>query len=163
MRRLMLSVCVMVLAAGAVPAFAESKIAVVNLREILTKCDVGAKAVTDMRAIFTPRQQKLAEMKQEALAMQSQLKAKAQDNPSKSAELDAKIKKYAEEDAQLRKDLAAEEETRLKPITDKVTAVIKAYAKEKGLYGVQDRSVYLYSDPAMDATDEIIKRVNQAK
>ncbi|MFP5222714.1 MAG: OmpH family outer membrane protein [Acidobacteriota bacterium] len=163
MKKVLLAVCVMVLATGAVPAFAESKIALVNLREVLAKCEVGAKAGAELRAVFTPRQQKLAEMKQEALALQEQLKAKAPEKSPKSAELEAKVRKVNEDEALLRRDIAAEEETRLKPIIEKATATIRAYGQEKKLAGVQDRGSFLYFDPSLDITDEIIKRMNQAQ
>lgn len=163
MKKVLLAVCVMVLASGAVPAFAESKIALVNMREVLSKCDAGVKAVGEMRGMFAARQQKLNEMKQEAMAFQEQLKKKAPEKSPKSGELEAKIRKLAEDDAQLRKDIAAEEETRLKPIVEKVTGVVRAYAQEKKLSGVQDRALFLYFDPSLDITEEIIKRVNQAQ
>jgi len=163
MKKVLLAVCVMVLASGAVPALAESKIALVNLREVLTKCDAGVKAVGEMRTQFAARQQKLNEMKQEAMALQEQLKAKSPDAAQKSPELEAKVRKFAEEEAQLRKDIAAEEETRLKPIVEKITGVVRAYGQEKKLAGVQDRALFMYYEPSMDITEEILKRVNQAK
>lgn len=163
MKKVLLAVCVMVLASGAVPVFAESKIALVNMREVLSRCDAGVKALGEMRGLFAARQQKLNEMKQEAIAFQEQLKGKAPEKSSKSGELEAKIRKLAEDDAQLRKDIAAEEETRLKPIVEKVTGVVRAYGQEKKLAGVQDRALFMYYDPALDITEEIIKRVNQAQ
>jgi outer membrane protein len=162
MKKSLLAICVMVLASVSVPAFAETKIALVNLREVLSKCDAGVKAVGEMRAMFAARQQKLNEMKQEGMALQAQLKGKASDK-SKSGELEAKIRKVAEEEGQLRKDIAAEEETRLKPIVEKVTGVVRAYAQEKKLTGVQDRALFMYYDPSLDVTEEILKRVNQAQ
>jgi len=163
MKKVLLTVCVMVLASGAVPALAESKIALVNLREVLSKCEVGAKAGGELRARFAPRQQKLAEMKQEALALQEQLKGKAPEKSPKFAELEAKVRNVNEEEAILRRDIAVEEETRLKPIIEKATAVIRAYGQEKKLAGVQDRGTFLYYEPSLDITEEIIKRMNQAQ
>lgn len=163
MKKVLLAVCVMVFTAGVVPAFAESKIALVNLREVLAKCDAGAKAGAELRTLFTARQQKLAEMKQEALALQEQLRTKSPEKAPKSPELEAKVRKVNEDEARLRKDIAAEEETRLKPIIEKATATIRAYAQEKKLAGVQDRGSFLYFDPSMDITDEIVKRMNQAQ
>jgi Skp family chaperone for outer membrane proteins len=46
---------------------------------------------------------------------------------------------------------------------EKVTGVVRAYAQEKKLSGVQDRTLFLYFDPSLDITEEIIKRVNQAQ
>ncbi|MFZ5427528.1 MAG: OmpH family outer membrane protein [Thermodesulfobacteriota bacterium] len=137
------------------------KIALVNAKEVVLTCGEGAKALTELRQMFASRQESLTALRGEIAALQKQDKAKGLEKPARKGDLEAKVKRYAQEEAQFRRDLAAQEETRLKPVAEKVSAAIRAYGAEKGLTGVQDRGLYLYYDPSLDITGEILKRVNQ--
>ena len=162
MKHALFAVLLVAATLAAIPCHAQ-KIAAVNTREVLVKCDEGAKAVAEIRAAFAPRQESMAALKKEIDALSGQQGTKALDKGPQKTELENKVKKFAQDEAQFRKDLAAEEEKRLKPVAEKVSAAIRAYGQEKGLTGVQERGLYLYLDPSLDITDEIVKRVNQAK
>ncbi|WP_243358107.1 OmpH family outer membrane protein [Fundidesulfovibrio terrae] len=147
----------------AAPCLAESKIAVVNSREVVSKCDMGVKALAELKELLGPRQQQLAAKQKEIRELQAQSQGKALEKNPKKAEIDTKIRNYAQEEAILRRDIAMEEEKRLKPIAEKLSAVVKAYAVEKKYAAIQEKGQFLYVDPALDVTDEILKRMNQAQ
>lgn len=152
----------------ALPAHAEvknpqAKIALCNTRDVLTKCDAGAKAIDEIKAMFADRQEKLNALRQEVVALQNSAKSTGLEKNLKKNDLEAKARKYAQDEAELRRDVAVQEEAKLKPIAEKIGAVLKAYGQEKGLTGIQELSLYLYSDPSLDVTDEILRRVNQAQ
>ena len=155
--------CVLLALLLPVPCLAEAKFAVVNSREVVAKCDMGVKAMAEMKDIFAPRQQELAAHQQEIRDLQAQTQGKALEKNPRKAELETKLRNYAQEEAILRRDLAMEEEKRLKPITEKLVAVIRAYAQEKKLAAVQERGSYMYVDPSLDITQEILSRMNQAQ
>jgi len=163
MKPAIVAVFVCLLSVLAVPCFAETKIAVINSREVVAKCDMGVKAMAEMKELFAPRQQQLIAKQQEIIAMQNELKGKELEKNPKREEIDARIRGYSQEDAILRRDLAVEEEKRLKPITEKLTTVVKAYAEEKKLTAVQEKAQFYYIEPSLDITEEILKRMNLAK
>ena len=144
------------------PCLAQTKMAVINTRDVLTKCDEGAKAVKAIEAKFADRKAQMATLEQEVLKLQEEVKAKGEKSP-KLAEFKAKLAKYREADQMFRQDVSQEESQKFKPLADKIAKIINDYAKEKGLTGIQERSLYVYVAPGMDITDDIIKKVNQAK
>lgn len=146
-----------------VPCLAETKIVVVNSREVVSKCDMGVKALAELKELLGPRQRQLAAKQQEIRELQGQSQGKALEKNPKKAEIETKIKNYAQEEALLRRDIAVEEEKRLKPIAEKLQAVVKAYAVEKKYAAIQERAQFLYVDPSLDVTDEILKRMNQVQ
>ena len=144
------------------PCLAQTKLAVINSREVLTQCDDGAKAVKAIEAKFADRKAQMAALEQEVLRLQEEVKAKGEKSP-KSQEFKTKLVRFREADQRYRQDVKQEESQKFKPIADKIAKVLSDYAKEKGLQGIQERGLYVYIDPSMDISSEIIKRVNRAK
>ena len=65
--------CLLILAvAGLTPAWAQTKLAVVNSREILTKCAAWAKLVTEIQARFATRRQEVADLDQKVRKLQEE-------------------------------------------------------------------------------------------
>jgi len=162
MKILLPLVSVMFVVFLAAPCLAQTKLAVINSRDVLTKCDLGVQAIKDIDAKFADRKKTMADMQQEVVRLQEEVKPKGDKSP-KAQELQTKFNKFREEDQKFRQDLNQEEAQKFKPIADKVNKVLSVYAKEKGLQGIQERSTYVYVDPELDVTDEIIKRVNLEK
>jgi len=152
----------LVLSLCASPCMAQTKLAVINSREVLTRCDDGAKAVKAIEAKFADRKAQMAALEQEVLRLQEEVKAKGEKSP-KNQEFRTKLAKFREADQLFRQDVKQEESQKFKPIADKIAKVLSDYAKEKGLQGIQERGLYVYIDPGMDISSEIIKRVNRAK
>jgi outer membrane protein len=152
----------MLLALLSAPCFAQTKIAVINSREVLTKCDLGVQALKDIDAKFADRKKMMAATQQELRTLQEEVKSAGEKSP-KFKEFQTMLNKFREDDQKFRQDVSQDEAQKIKPIAEKVNKILADYAKEKGLQGIQEKSTYVYLDPAMDVTDEIIKRVNQEK
>lgn len=153
---------VMLLATSALPCLAQTKFAVINTREILTKCEPGAQAIAAIQNSFAERRKEMAAKEQELLKLQEEVKAKGEKSPA-ATQLQTKFQKFREDDQKFKQDLSQEEGIKLKPVADKINKVISDYAKSKGISGVQERAGFVYYDYSMDITDEIIKLVNQEK
>lgn len=151
-----------VLLALPAPGSAQSKTAVVNLREVLVKCAAGARIISDIQNGFAERRGRLAALEQETRRLAEEVKVLGADSP-KARELQTVNAKYLEADRKFRLELAQEETARFKPLTEAIQAVIARYAKENGLTSVQDRAQFLYVDGSLDITAAIIRRVDQAK
>jgi outer membrane protein len=134
--------------------------AFVNTRDVLVRCAPGAKAVNDIQNAFAERRGRLAAQEQDIRRLQEEEKVLGKSG-DRTLELQDKIKKYRDAERIYRQELTQEETARLKPVMDIIQAVIAEYAKEKGLASVQDRAVFLYVDPSLDISEDILTRVNQ--
>jgi len=143
-------------------AQAQTKQAVINTREVLTKCEPGAQAIAAIQNSFAERRRQMANLEQELVKLQEEAKAKGDKSPA-AIQLQTKFQKFREEDQKFKQDLAQEEGLKLKPVGDLILRVITDYAKSKGISSVQERSAFVYYDYANDITDEIVKLVNQQK
>jgi Skp family chaperone for outer membrane proteins len=136
--------------------------AVINTKDVLTKCNIGIQATEDIQKQFADRRNDLKDQENAINKLRG-----AQDiNEPKSAnhqELQRLIRKYNADSLQLRKDVGAEEAVKFKPVVDKINKVLADYAKEKGLLSIQDKNGFAYIDPSIDITDAIIKRIDQTK
>lgn len=140
--------------------YAQTKLAVVNSREILTKCDAGAKIVQEIREAFASRRQEADKLRNWAQQLQKEATSLGTKETRKK-EIQAELVQIGAKLQRFTRDVAQEENTRFKPVVEKVNAALAAYAKEQGFSGIQDRSNYVYVAPSMDITQEIIKKVNQ--
>ena len=142
----------------------ESKptMAVLNTREVITKCNAGMQAAEKVRAKFAARQDAL---KKQEEAIENLKTDPALNDPrsGKQAELDKLARQYVADAQALRKDVGEEEAVTFKPIVDRINKVLAQYAKEHHLLSVQDKNGFAYSDPSIDITEAIIKLVDDAK
>lgn len=136
--------------------------AVINARDIVTKCNDGIRVSGEVQNHFSARR--------EALKSQEEALRKLQNDPALSDPKSAKRDEFqrlstvfVEANQQFRKDVADEETIKFKPVLDKINKILADYAKEHGLVSVQDKNGFAYVDPSIDITDEVIKRVDQAK
>lgn len=141
-------------------ALAQTKLAVVNSREILTKCKAGAKIVADLQTQFASRRQELADLERKVRQQQGEAQASRATAAAKK-DFQASLQKWRETRMKLQQDVAREEKERFKPILERINAVLVDYAKEKGLDGIQDRTTYLFVSTSLDVTGEIIKRLDK--
>jgi outer membrane protein len=146
--------------AGCKLADRQPRMAVINLRDAMTKSNSGIRAVEAVQQQFAERRN--------ALKSQEDAIRKLRETPGindpkffKREELQRLLQEYAQASQELRKDVASAEAVQFKPVADKIHKTIGEYAKEHGLLSVQDKSGFAYIDPSIDITDEIIKRVDQ--
>ncbi len=136
------------------------KAAVINTKEVLTKCNDGIRAVEAVQKQFADRKTQL-KAQEEAIAQLRKDPAINDAKLGKRLELQTLGQKYAEDIQKLRKDISEAEATAFKPIVDKINKALAAYAKAHGLLSVQDKNGFAYIDPSIDITDAIIKQVDQ--
>jgi outer membrane protein len=138
------------------------KIAVISSRDVLTRCDIGAQTVSDIQGKFSDQRIQLGVLEQDIRKLQEEM-VNTQGKSPKAPLLQEKLQAYAEGERKLRQEVGQEENVRFKPIADVINKVLDEYAKQNNLSGIQERGVYVYYNPALDITEEIIKRVNAVK
>ena len=138
------------------------KIAIISSRDILTRCDAGVKIISDIQSRFSSRRIQLGLLEQDVRKLQEDVKDVSVKGP-KSTLLQDKLQAYAEEEHKFRQDVAQEESVQFKPILESVNKILDEYAKEKNISAIQERGAFVYFNRSLDITDEVIKRVNQAK
>jgi len=163
MKSVQLLAAMLVVGFLASPCLAQTKsVVVINSKEILTKSDEGARIVKAIEAKFADRKRQMAALEQEVLQLQAEVKANGVKS-QKFKEFKDKVAKFREADQKFRQDVNQEEAQRFKPLAEKITKILTDYAKEKGIQGIQERSLYVYIDPGLDITNDIIAKVNQTK
>jgi outer membrane protein len=138
-----------------------ARLAILATRDVLTRCDAGAREVGEIQSLFTDRRIQLGLLEQDIRKLQEE----TQDEQAKEAKFDLlrdKLRQFAEEERRLRQDVAKEETARFKPILEKVYQVVDEYSKSKNIGAIQERGSFVYYNKALDITDEIVKQVNLA-
>jgi outer membrane protein len=136
--------------------------AVIDFKAAVNGCNAGIQARQDIQHVFADRQNDLKNQEEAIRKLQND-PGLADPKSGKKDELQRLLNAYAPASQQFRQDVAAEEAAKFKPVLDKINKVLAEYAKEHGLVSVQDKNGFAYVDPSIDITEEIVKRVDQAK
>jgi outer membrane protein len=137
-------------------------IAVINSRDVVTKCNDGMRVSDEIQRDFADRRNDLKNQEDAIRKLQNDL-ALPDPKTGKKDELQRLIQAYSVASLQFRQDVANEEAVKFKPVLDKVNKVLAEFAKEHGLVAIHDKNGFAYVDPSIDITDEILKRVDQVK
>lgn len=148
------------------PASAETSIGVVNTAKIMR----DSKAAQSVRAQLQTKQkafQAELDAKEKQLLAEDQALAKQQSSVEKAA-FEQKVKEFrtkaanAQREVQQKK-IAVEKalESALASVQSTVLQVVKEVAAEKKLNLVVSSGAVLYTDPTLDITDEVLKRLNE--
>lgn len=137
------------------------KLAVINSREVLARCNKGVAAISEIQSKFSNQRSSLGVLQQEILKLQAAVQ-KSQTRGPKVALLQQKLQAYAAEERKLMQEVSQEEGARFKPILEVLHKVVDEYAKENGITAIQDSGSFVYFDRTLDITEEIIKQVNQS-
>ena len=135
-------------------------IAVISGQDVLLKSDQGMQIAKDLDAKFGDRKKQLAKDEQDLLQLKKDADA-SNASVSKTKAFIAKRDKFVADSQKFQIELRQAEVAAFKPVLDKINSLLKDYAKEKGLKGIQERTGYVFVDPSIDITDEMIKRMNQ--
>jgi outer membrane protein len=160
--RFLLVLGVVLLCSGCQMIEGKPTMAVINTREVITKCNAGMQAAEKVREKFATRQDTLKKQ-EDAIA---RLKADPTLNDprtGKQVELEKLVRQYVVDAQALRKDVGEEEAVMFKPIVDRTNKVLAQYTKDHGLLSVQDKNGFAYIDPSIDITDVVIKLVDEVK
>ena len=148
-------------------ATAQTKVAVINLQKALFDTAEIIKANTDMQATLGPRQAQGKKLQEDLAAITQKLQGDpGKLTPQAEFDLNAEGKRKQVELTRINEDLQADAERMRNEIlsrsTDKMQAVVKKLAEEKGYDLVVDTQVALYFKPAMDITGEATAAYDKA-
>jgi Skp family chaperone for outer membrane proteins len=155
-------------AAPIVPLPEGSKIAFVNPEQILQESTVGKAASAQLKALNDKYTTELGNMKTQYDALANKLNAGGALLTAQAAsQIDVDMKKLQasmnSKQEQAKIEIDAMQNDLMNEISAKVQPVIEAYVKEKGLFAVLDmRGGVVYAIPGMDATADIVKRLDAA-
>jgi outer membrane protein len=158
--------CLALFAAGRT-GLAQTKVAVVDLQKAVLDSAEIKKASADMEAKYRPRQAALEKLQKEIQGLQQRLQTEGDKlTPGAVSDLTAQGQQK-QRDAQrmtedLQADVNAERQYVLTRSTQKMQAVIRKLAEEKGFDLVVDAANTLFFKPAMDLTADALAAFNQA-
>jgi outer membrane protein len=163
---LLSSVLLIAVGAQAYAADAASKIAVVNVQQVLLQSSKVAEVNTKLQDQFKPRQEKLAATQK---SLQDSMDKFNKDSFNmKAAERDSTEKKLNDEKAAFLKDAGAfqkevnaEQNKAMQSILKQLSGIISDMAKKSGYSLVLDSQAVVYSADATDITKEVAKDFNQ--
>jgi len=136
--------------------------AIINTKEVVTKCNDGIRITEGLQRQFADRRNTLKSQEEGLRKLQSD-PALGDAKSGKKEELQRQVQAYTEANQQLRQDVANEEAVQYKPLVDKINKTLADYAKAHGLLGIQDANGFAYIDPSINITKQIIEQVDAAK
>jgi outer membrane protein len=148
-------------------ATAQTKVAVISLQKALFETAEIKKADADMQATLQPRQAQAKKLQDELQTIAQKLQADpGKLTPQAEFELNAEGKRKQVELTRINEDLNADAEKMrtdvLTKSSDKMQAVVKKLAEEKGIDLVVDTQVALFFKPAMDITADATAAYDKA-
>lgn len=154
--------------AGAMPhsAHAQNKIAVVNIQQIMRE----SKAAESVRQQLKSKQQSFqTELDKEEAALQKEDQELAKQRSVLSQEaFEAKYKDFRKKAATAQQEVRAKRNKldkgftqALSDIQKKVTDIVAAISKDKGVDVAIAASPILYANPALDITQPVLDRLNK--
>ena len=166
-RGALLGMAMLLAAAGAAPARAEVKIGVVDMQRALNECNAGKKAKDEVRRKFEKAQNELKTQRENLDRMRESYDKKAlvlkeDERRSLEKDLEARSLDFKRKYEDYQRDLKRTDAELTSGIVEQLYGIVGAYAKERGFTVVLESSsgALVYADPAIDVTDEVIKRHN---
>jgi outer membrane protein len=153
-------------AAGTV-ASAQSKVAVINMQRAVLESAEIKKASADMEAKYKPRTSQIDQLQKDIAGISQQLQSgQGKLQPQAEAELNAQGQRKQRDLQRLQDDLQGDVDRERNEIlsksTQKMGAVVKKIAEEKGLDLVVDVSTAVYFKPTMEITTDAIAAYDKA-
>jgi outer membrane protein len=144
---------------------AEQKVGVVDLQRALNEVDEGKAAKALLKKDFDEKQKQLDAKKAEFDRLQGELE-KQQVVMSDAAkreranDLDKRARELQGLFVQLQKDLSERERDATKGIYERMASIVRDIAEADGITVVLDRGSVVHAAPALDLTDELIRKYN---
>jgi outer membrane protein len=160
----------LVLAALALPAAAETSVAVIDVQRVVTDSDPGKESLQRLRTL---QDEKIAEgrnLQTELEALREQVnKQRLTLSEQKLAEISGQIEDKTialqrfEDDA--KRSLEEARRTALGRLEERIMPIINQIGKERGFTLIFNKfqSGLVYADDAVDITDDVIRRFNTAE
>jgi outer membrane protein len=160
----------LLIAAVAVPAAAQVKIAVIDVQRVVTESDPGKEALGKLKQLSDAKVEEGRALQQELAALQEQMqKQRFTLSEEKLAEMTKQIEdksialKRFEDDAQ--RELNTARQQTLGGLEQKIMPIINAVGQDQGFTLIFNKfqSGLVYADEAIDITDDVIRRFNTAQ
>jgi outer membrane protein len=147
-------------------AMAQTKIAVISLQKALFDTAEIKKADAEMQSTLKPRQAQAEKLNQDLAAISQKLQTDNALSQQAQFDLNAEGKRKQTELTRINEDLEADatamRNSVLSKSSDRMQAVVKKLAEEKGMDLVVDTQVALYFKPTMDLTADATAAYDKA-
>jgi outer membrane protein len=150
----------------AASAAADYRIAVVDMQRALNECDAGKKAKEQVRAKFEHSQEQLKRQQQELERLKGEYDKKAvvvkeDERRSLEKDLEARTLEYKRKYEDFQRELKQTDGELTQGIVEEIYDVVRDFGERNGYSLVLEASSgVLYSDKAVDVTEEVVKLHN---
>jgi outer membrane protein len=168
---LAITAVVLLAATGVASAQTAQKFGVIDMQKALLSTKDGQKAVDELKAKFSPKEQEFQKRQADLQAKQEQYR-RTENTISEEAkanlarDIDAMTKNLQRDTDDVRQDVDAEQQRVLNDLGQKMMSVLTKYSADKGLTMVFDLSGQpnnvLFAASAIDITTDIIKLYDSA-
>jgi outer membrane protein len=165
----MAAVAALVMAA-ALPAAAQSKVAVIDVQRVVAESDPGKEAIQKLKAVQDAKIQEGQTMQQELATLRDQInKQRFTVSEERLAEMTKELEdknieiRRFEDDAKRELDEARRRE--LGGLEEQILPIINQIGQDEGITVIFNKfqSGLVYADEAVDITDEVIRQFNTAQ
>ena len=165
----MAAVAALVMAA-ALPAAAQSKVAVIDVQRVVAESDPGKEAIQKLKAVSDAKIQEGQTMQQELATLRDQInKQRFTVSEERLAEMTKELEdknieiRRFEDDAKRELDEARRRE--LGGLEEQILPIINQIGQDQGFTLIFNKfqSGLVYADEAVDITDEVIRQFNTAQ
>jgi outer membrane protein len=155
---------------AALPAAAQSKVAVIDVQRVVAESDPGKEAIQKLKAISDAKIQEGQAMQQEMATLQDQYnKQRFTVSEERMAEMGKELEdkniaiRRFEDDAKRELDEVRRRE--LGGLEERILPIINQIGVEEGITLIFNKfqSGLVYADEAVDITDDVIRRFNTAQ
>ena len=155
---------------AALPAAAQSKVAVIDVQRVVAESDPGKEAIQKLKAISDAKIQEGQAMQQEMATLQDQYnKQRFTVSEARMAEMSKELEdkniaiRRFEDDAKRELDEVRRRE--LGGLEERILPIINQIGMEEGITLIFNKfqSGLVYADEAVDITDDVIRRFNTAQ
>lgn len=149
-------------------ARAEQKIAYVDLQRAIEETDDGKKVKARLKSEFEKKQKELDQRQEELKKMKAELDRQRavlskEAMATKEQEFAQKFQQLQETYMRLQQDLQRKEAEEMQRLIKKMSAIVAQIAQAEGVTYVFERNAgLLYAPPALDLTNELIRKYNSA-
>jgi outer membrane protein len=156
--------------AAAMPAAAQSKVAVIDVQRVVAESDPGKEAIQKLKAISDAKVQEGQALQQEMAALQEQFnKQRFTVSEQRLAEMTKELEdkniaiRRFEDDA--KRELEEARRRELGGLEGQILPIINQIGVEEGITVIFNKfqSGLVYADEAVDITDDVIRRFNTAQ
>ena len=156
--------------AAAMPAAAQSKVAVIDVQRVVAESDPGKEAIQKLKAVSDAKVQEGQTLQQEMATLQDQFnKQRYTVSEQRLAEMTKELEdrniaiRRFEDDA--KRELEEARRRELGGLEGRILPIINQIGVEEGITVIFNKfqSGLVYADEAVDITDDVIRRFNTAQ